>query len=492
MQLLHVEGGSFDGPPGYSLFDTARPLEVVQPTSTFQGKKKAIPWEFKRTKFHDYIFVFVFIAVMVTYTLLAIDSIQYVYILHQQRLDSIWQNFVLNNKELNLINFMVMGICVIAAALFIGFLQLVGILLFYKAFVIGAFVLNLMVSTLLCIYFVQNEMFRAFFATLAFTLIVIIFAFKLRKKFLFSTIIIKIGSQLMKSTPSIWIVYMFMLTLNSLVLCFYFIVLYTSYITWKNETDPNAKYYVTLFLVFSGYYFTEIFQNSTQVVIGAIVAKWYYGSDVKTTNAIKNTFVKCFGSICLGSLFSSIFSILKEIIILIKPSDKILQYPLLKPLWKLIQIIVFCLNYTLKYFNNYSFAYISIHSTNYLKSSLKMYKLYCNKGYSTLVSECIIYLVLRLYIVFSGITGAAIAYACIRLIQPEFIIQNSSWWLLVAASALLAMQISRMIAMIINAYVYVLFVCLIQHRDIMMCTHPEEYKTIYPFLSPIPPMKSYK
>ncbi|TID29779.1 hypothetical protein CANINC_001638 [Pichia inconspicua] len=327
-------------------------------------------------------------------------------------------------------------------------------MLFYKAFIIGAFVLNLVVSTLLSIYFVQHEMNRALIATIVFTLIVVIIAVKLRKKILFSTVIIKIGSQMMRSTPSIWIVYMFMLTLNSVVMCSYFIILYTSYLTWKDDVDPNLKYYIGAFLIFSGYYLAEIFQNSTQVVVGAIVAKWYYESDVKTVKAIENTFFKCFGSICLGSLFSSIFSILKEVAILMKPSDKILQYPLLKPIWKAIQLIIFCLNYTLKYFNNYSFAYISIHSTGYIKASLKMYKLYCNKGYNTLISECIINLILKLYIVFSGISGAVISYLCLNLIQPEFTILNPMGWLLVLASALLAMQISRMIALIINAYVY--------------------------------------
>lgn len=489
-------------PPAYSLVDPLVVLHLAPPQLAFENEKvvptlltleedrsNRIPWEAKKTRFRDWLFIPLFFIVFAGLISISNASFQHVYQLHQQRLNFLWHNMT---QSISLTNIVMLCALTIVVGLFLGFLQLIGLMFFYKTFIVGVLTINCAVGSLLAFYFYQQQQYYLMIFVSLFTIAILLISWKLHKKILFSTQIIKIGSRLLRSTPSLWVVYLCMLIINTSFMCFYFTVLFTSFLTWKDEPDKQLKYGIAAFLIFTGYYLTEIFQNSIQVIVGTIVAKWYFLSNVDTLHTIYNTFMKCFGSVCFGSLFASVLRIFKEAITLTKPGDQIIKHPLLKPIWKLLEWIIIGLNYTIQYFNQYAYAYISIYSKGYIKSSYRLFKIYNLKGYDTLISECIIKIILKLYIIFTGITAGIIAYFCIELAQSNYMLNRQCLWVLVIISSLLAMQISRMISMIINAYVHVLFLCLIQHRNIMQWTHPDEYACIAPYLPPQPPFRPNK
>jgi hypothetical protein len=485
-------------PPVYTVYDTALQnlleLKDIERLNKNNGSNNSnirkIPWERKKTKFRDWLFIPIFLLVVAIFFCIAYKSIENVYLLHQQNLELIWKGFInrYDFNEVGLSNIFLLCILVIFAAFLCGFVQLIGLLIFYKGFIVSSIIINCSLGVYLSIYFYQHQKWYLMVVIITFTLIVLIIAFKMHKKIAFNAQVIRIGSRMLRKSPSIWVTYMCMLTLNSFFMLFYFIVLFASFVIWKEEQDLQLKYGIFAFLVFVGYYLSEMFQNATQVIIGSIVAKWYFQSNVDTNIAIYNTFFKGFGSICIGSLFASILSVCKEMVILIEPNNQFLKYPLMKPIWRLIEWTSGALDYTIQYFNQYAYAFIAINSCGYFTSSYKMLQIYNLKGYDTLISECIIKLILLLYIIFSGITGAFVAYECIKILEPSYIQDRQYLWILLGISSLLAMQISRLISLIINAYIHVFFLCLIQHREVLICTHPDEYICIEKYLPAQPPI----
>lgn len=447
-------------------------------------KQAKIPWEKENLKFRDWPFILIYMSVILGFAVVAGFSLQTAYGLYEKRIVALVKETLVrsNIPNWNLTNAAMFAVAIFLCVLLTGFLQLCGILLFYRAFIVSVLVMNCMCAIWLLAYSFNNKNWILFTSTLILVLLVSSFGKTIRRKLSFSKNVLKIGSRSMLGNSSIWIIYIAMLTVNSFMCCFYTLVLVSSYITWRAETELAIKYGILSFLMFTGFYLNEIFQNSSQVLVGAICAKWYFNSQVHLSKLVYSTFIRCFGSICFGSLCASIVSLLNEVAVLSKPTNQIMKYPVMKPIWKLTKMVSMLFNLMFQFFNAYAFAYISIHSTGYLRSSSKMFKMYNNKGYNTLVSECIINSMLRLYLIFTGIIGGITVYCIIQTIRPEYKENMSKIWIFVLTGVSISMQISRIISIIINAFVHAFFVCLIENRDLLQKLHPKEYRMIERFL----------
>lgn len=493
MALLKTEIEPVYPPPAYTPVDTYHTQKLIDvhtnkphiyEKSHFVQRK--IPWEYTNTRYHDILFILVFSAVLCVFITISTDCLSYLYQMHKQNLNLIVLKYAVENEARNnfhnISSFFGLSLLV---CLILGVLQLIGLVFFYRIFITCVFVLSTVTFTSLAIYFYYQFQYVLCGATLVaiigfYFLVTVVYG-----KIAFSVEIVKIGSRILRSNMTIWLIYLCMFVINSIGMIFYSLVLYAAYIRWKDEPDLNLKYGMWMMVAFCGYYFNEIFTNSFHVIIGSICAKWYYESNVRDISVIHNTFFKCFGSICFGSLFASIVTILKDLIIFSKPNDKFMKYPFVKLLWRIFEMLIMLINYTVQYFNEYAFAYMAIHSKGYVKSSYKMYKMYNNKGFNTLISDSITKLVLKFYTFFVSFITATFTYCIIQSLKKpphSIIIDETLMWYIVIASGIFAMQICRMITTMINAFVHVFFVCLIEHQEILQWTHPREYKAIIKYL----------
>lgn len=490
-------------PPQYSLHDhypgkrvlsqppplPPRPVKQYSQTLPLKTVRNKIPWELKRTRFHDPLFTLVFLVVVALFLGIAYVGFDNMYRLH--RFQQILPSVILEKiPQVEVSDLAVISIIALFSSLLLGFIQLISMLFVCKLFIMGALVLNCIVGLAASAYFYSEKQWKYFTVTAIYTFAIVYIAWKVHRRVSFSIKVIKLCSRMMRKKSSIWAIYLGMLVVNSLMLLFYVFVFYCVASTLKADPDFNNEYHVYLMLIFSGLYLSEIFQNSVQVIVGAICAKWYFNSDASTLRTVYNTFVKCFGSICLGSLLASMVTLLWEAFVFLRPNDKLLNVTLLKPLWKVIELSLYLLDIAVRYFNEYAFAYMAIYSRGYLKSSFKMFRIYNVKGYETLVNDCIIKLILRLYTVLSGILGGAMAYACLQLLgHPQYTPSSSITWVLIVLSAVVAVQLSRMLSLIIDAYVHVLLICLVEHQDVLEWEHAQDeadFRAIQPYLAPYP------
>lgn len=490
-------------PPEYSLYERPETPERPDRFGDSDGSEKTpgqifpvetvrnkIPWELKHTRFHDAAFTVVFLIVVVVFLGIAYVGFDNMYRLHRFEHIIPWR-LVAKLPQVEVADVVVVSVAAVFASVLLGFVQLLSMLFVCKLFIVGALVLNCTAGLAASAYFYSEQQWNFMGLTLLYTAVILYVAWKVHRRVAFSIKIIQLCSRLLRKKSSIWAIYVGMLVLNTTLSLFYVFVFFCVASTLRADPDIQNEHQVYLVLIFAGLYLSEIFQNSVQVIVGALCAKWYFNSNASTLRTVYNTFGKCFGSICLGSLLASVVTLLKEVCLWMNPSDKLHRIAVLKPLWKLLEIALYLLDIAVRYFNEYAFAYMAIYSRGYVRSSFKMFRLYHVKGCDTLVNDCIIKVILRLYTVFSGLLGGLTAYGCLRLLDhPQYSSGNSSiTWVLVVLSGVVAVQLSRMLSLIIDAYVHVLLICLVEHQDVLEWEHAQNepaFRAIHPYLAPYP------
>lgn len=446
------------------------------------NEQQKMPWEYNQDKngFQDLPFVLVFVAVVLCFCVAALQSFLCVSQFHQQGVTTFWGILVtkFNLGSITISKGFILATAIISCSILLGFLQLLGLVFFYKIFIIGGFIGSTILALSLTIYFYLNLKLKLMYLSIAMLILCIFLGWILRSKVAFSTQLIRIGSRFMRSNPSIWIIYTVMILLNTLGVVVYFYVFTLSVLSLEMETGHNVQYVKVSFLLFCGYYFAQIFENAVKVTVGTICCKWYFNSSIDTSTAICHMLSRCCGSICLGSLIMGGLTIVREFSMISKSKRRLTSNPFSKIVWTMVTTLMSIVQFTMKYFNEYAFAYMVLHATGYITSSYKMYNLYIRKGYSTLISESIVKVTLQLYVVYSGIAASTLAFFYIAVAVPQQEIYSTEVVAIVLVSGLVALQITRMVSMLVNAYVHLMLVCLTEYRETLQWLHPQEFELI--------------
>lgn len=468
-------------------------MQEEYPNQLPNSKLNKIPWELKQTAFHDNICILIFIAILIVFFFITYQN--YVALEDHQKIC----NFViveLNNfiKKLTLSHFILLCTCLILVSIILGLVQVFTMIYFCKIFIFGTISFTLIINLSLVIYLYIEKQWIYFLISTILMILLLFISKQIYKRFTFSIAFINLGSKILRKNPILWLVYLAVLLINLTTTGIYVSVFYLVIDnTFGIKNNAKERYTICLLLVFVGIYINDIIQNSTKIIVGAISAKWYFNSKISNSKAIFHTFVKGFGSICLGSLLSSITRFLKELISILEPNDNIKKLIILNSLWKLTEYFLYLVDFTLRYFNEYSFAYISIYNEDYFNSSIKMFKIFQYKGYDTLINDSIVKIILRLYMICLGIIGGITSFICMRVLEnSEFSLINFSdskiKWFTILISSFISIQIASVLSSIINSYIHVILICLIEHRDILDLEHSndKDFRKIVPYLAPRP------
>lgn len=469
-------------------------LDLIQekyPNRFLNPKLNKIPWELKQSTFHDRIFILIFVITSFVFYFIAFQN--YTTLQDHQKISNLLivelNEFI---EKLTFVHFVISIISLTSISIIFGLIQIFTMIFFCKLFIFGTIFLTLIINLSLTIYLYIEKQWIYCLISIILMILIIYISKKAYKRFTFSLAFLNLGSKIIRGNPIFWLIYLGVLIINLIITCIYIFVLYlVMNNTFNIRNNTKEKYITYLLLVFIGIYINDIIQNSIRIIVGAISAKWYFNSKISNTKAIFNIFGKGFGSICLGSLLSSTTTFLKEIFTILKPNDNIRKLIILNSFWKLIEYFLYLLDFTLRYFNEYSFAYISIYNESYFKSSIKMFRIYQYKGYNTLINDSIIKIILRLYIICSGIIGGITSFLCIRILETsEFPLIDFSniKWVFIFIASFISIQIANVLSSIINSYIHVILICLIEHRDILNLEHSNDndFRKLEPYLTSCP------
>ena len=195
-------------------------------------------------------------------------------------------------------------------------------------------------------------------------------------------------------------------------------------VTYKHNDESSCdttncnNWNVPLFfcMLLSFYWTIQVFQNILHVTVSGVVGTWWFAPHDALSvfsPAIVDSFRRAttysFGSICMGSLLVSIIQAMET---MVRSAKKYNRGGLLTCL---LECILSLLARIAIYFNRWAYCYVGLYGFDYISSGRKAMELFRAKGWTTIITDDLVHLSLRLVVVvvgaLSGFLGMLIARA---------------------------------------------------------------------------------
>eukprot|EP00536_Pseudo-nitzschia_multiseries_P008053 jgi/Psemu1/256836/estExt_Genewise1Plus.C_1980029 len=166
---------------------------------------------------------------------------------------------------------------------------------------------------------------------------------------------------------------------------------------------PHVNVLSFVFLIASFYWTIQVFQNVLHVTVSGVVGTWWFAPQDALSvfsPAIVDSFQRAttysFGSICMGSLLVAIIQTLES---LAKSARRNNQRGLLLCL---IECILRMLSNIAIYFNRWAYCYVGLYGFDYISSGKKAMELFQARGWTTIITDNLVYRSLSLVAVVVG------------------------------------------------------------------------------------------
>lgn len=475
---------SFIPPPQLTIigYEESQLMEQQKNSERYRhsnGCEKRIPWEKPYTQFHDIFFTMLYLVVSIGVFVFGCINAHQVWLKYSLS-DGLFDYFSepLQINDIDIPNMIVLFGVIATQTLMFCFILLLLMFFLCRMFVLIGLFANLVIGIWTTVWCFQMGGIPFAVGGLLLTCLVMWAFWGLRSKINFSVQVLKVIASVMHQHPSVWMVFLLGMLSSWCFTIFYLTASVFTYIIWSNEQNTGVKVCVTLLWIFSGFYTTEVNRGVLNVCVSSIFAKWYYKSELGTFRVVSTILSKCFGSICFGSLLVSITQLLKECLRVMQ-SDTSSRSNLLGMFFMfLIRGGLEFLEWLMKYFNEYSFSYMSIHCTGYLKSSRGIYKLFKSKGLDALANDCIINTSLKSYLLIISLSAGLTTYFYFQFMQPHYKSDTKYILTLVVITCIMALQIGRSLLNVINAGAHTLFICLTENPEVFLYNHPINYNKL--------------
>jgi len=182
------------------------------------------------------------------------------------------------------------------------------------------------------------------------------------------------------------------------------------------KSDP-IQGIVFLALLVSLYWTSKILLNVVQVSVAGVMATWcFVKNDAEgccspgVYSSLFRSVTFSFGSICMGSLFEAIVTMIRVLLQSTRDQSNRNSCEGCGPIiFCLLECIAKCLEDILDYFNQWTWVYIGIYGYSYLESGRKVVELFKARGFTTFITNDLIYHVLRFTNVIVGILTGIVA-----------------------------------------------------------------------------------
>jgi len=238
-------------------------------------------------------------------------------------------------------------------------------------------------------------------------------------------------------------------------------------------SNPNIRTGLSIFLVFSFYWVSEVIKNVVHVTVSGVIATWYFLSGSQygmppnpTSSALKRSLTTSFGSICLGSLIVAILKTLRSIVKSLRgQSDNFLAC--------FIDFCLGCLDSMIRYFNHYAFCQVAIYGKTFIEAAVSTWNLLSDVAIQAIINDNIVSGVLTMgcfliSLVISSI-GAAFSYLIFNS-SPEIILLVIVFSV---AGFFIGFLIMVLASQVVDSGVTCTFVCFAENREVIRNNNPE-------------------
>lgn len=196
-----------------------------------------------------------------------------------------------------------------------------------------------------------------------------------------------------------------------------------TYISSHACLRPRLYGWAYFWLLVSLFWTSAVVANVVHCTVAAAVARWWevgYPSHLTVEHGFKRATTTSLGSICFASLLVAVVRSLRSVVhFLSKQLASTQTTGLLRSLQMcLVRVLLYflaLLDRLVVYFNRYALCFVAIHRTDFLTASKTATALFVQRGFTTLLNDDIIDVVLQIGHLIIGIVAMCVGYVYGRL-----------------------------------------------------------------------------
>jgi hypothetical protein len=215
----------------------------------------------------------------------------------------------------------------------------------------------------------------------------------LRPRINFAATIIKIAIIAIKELPSLIIITI----LTLLIQTFYFLI-WTIVIFGMNKMNGSFSFFFMFLLLF---WSNSVYSNLIFTCVAGSITSFWTDIESPSSGVVKRSYIRCWtkllGSICLGSLMCALIKTLR---LMCKYSLNVANievsnrngyiYKIKVYIISFFQKCLFWIDRLAQYFCSYAFVYLALYDLNFLEASSKVMNLFNEKGLSVVINDEIV------------------------------------------------------------------------------------------------------
>lgn len=471
------------GGNGYYQDDTYKP----QPSDSFEESFKI-----EKPRFNDVPFTLLFLATCAGFITVAVITIKSYSASHSFQGGSIYGGY--NDFSLNT-NTIILFAFVIVVAMVLSFFCVLWARLSPRTFIIFSLIANVVMGIGTAIAYLVMRYWSAGIVFLVFALINAWCYWSMRWRIPFSSTVLTIVIDVMKTHPSVLMTSLFGTIFAGAFSAFFSVTVVSTYIKYTPNADntscelqtcSNSKVIgILVFVFFAGYYITEVIRNIIHVTISGVYGTWYYLSKSDQgepkhplLGAFKRAMTYSFGSICFGSLIVSLIQLLKQLIVIFRQNSMNNGELCESIVGIFLECLISIIDWAVRYFNFYAYSYIALYGKSYVKSAKDTWQMLRYKGMDALVNDCLIGTLLSMSALFVAYTASLLLYLYLKLTNPAYNADGGFYAPVVAFTFVMSLQICNIVTNVIRSGVATFFIALAKDPEVFQMSYPEQFNEV--------------
>lgn len=258
----------------------------------------------------------------------------------------------------------------------------------------------------------------------------------------------------------------------SLILQFGWFVFWSVAIFLVQQYTPVLAYVLSIYLLFSFYWVSQVIKNVVHVTAAGVFASWYFLHGTvgvppnPTLGSFKRATTTSFGSICFGSLIVALLRTLRMIFRSFRQNSDNIAIVILAFIG---ECIVACLDQLLEYFNQYAYAQIAIYGKSYCRAAKDTWHLVHSHGIQAIINDNIIGSVLSMACLASAVVTGVLGGAMIYALEDDYYIPVG------IICGLIGFVMVMQVLEIVESAVTTIFVCFAEEPEALQRNSPELY-----------------
>jgi len=339
-----------------------------------------------------------------------------------------------------------------------------------------------------CVYYhLQNFIFLSILTGLIAFAMLLCYLFAIRS-FQYTASLMAWTGKTLRRSPGIFLVNIFLMIF--LVVALAGAAISGVYVVLIGTSSELIKGLSLFFVPFALLYQEEVFQNIGRVTaVGLFATNYYLGPksdmlDSAVASSLSRALTYAFGSICFGSLLSSLLSFISYLAQTLQRQEGSLAAAI-------AQAVADILAKVMKYINTYAFTQVGIYGKSYMEAARDTLALLDKSGVVAIVNDNNLGLLITVATVFIALVASHVSslYMDYR-VDPDIFLSLEEAIFTTHLTSLFSFFIAAIICWcffsVLRAGVTTLFVCMAQDMDALHQSDPElasEMVQRYPFLN---------